>query len=120
MSRVESFSVPGVECWFYSNDHRPPHFHARRRGEWSVRVFFLEEEARKTGESEYDLCDFICPVSKIKATELIDDLEAGETIKLILGDVESLKSVVQELKARDLKPDFEQEGEGKYRLTIVK
>ena len=46
MSRVESFSVPGVECWFYSNDHRPPHFHARRRGEWSVRVFFLEEEAR--------------------------------------------------------------------------
>lgn len=28
--------------WFYSNDHRPPHFHAKRKGEWEDRVRFLE------------------------------------------------------------------------------
>ena len=41
MGRVDAFSVPGVELWFNSSDHLPPHFHASRRGEWEVRVFFL-------------------------------------------------------------------------------
>lgn len=30
--------------WFYSGDHEPPHFHARRPGEWEARVF-IEEHA---------------------------------------------------------------------------
>lgn len=42
MGKVASFRLEGVECWFYSQDHRPPHFHARKRGQWHVRVFFLE------------------------------------------------------------------------------
>jgi len=25
-----------------SNDHLPPHFHAKRKGQWEVRVYFLE------------------------------------------------------------------------------
>lgn len=41
MGRVDSFSVLGVDLWFNSSDHMPPHFHASRRGEWEVRVFFL-------------------------------------------------------------------------------
>ncbi len=41
MGKVDSFSVPEVELWFNSSDHLPPHFHASRRGEWEVRVFFL-------------------------------------------------------------------------------
>jgi hypothetical protein len=41
VGKVDSFSVPGVELWFNSCDHLPPHFHASRRGEWEVRVFFL-------------------------------------------------------------------------------
>ena len=28
--------------WFFSNDHLPPHFHAKRKGQWEVRVYFLE------------------------------------------------------------------------------
>ena len=68
----------------------------------------------------YDLCDFVCPLSKMKATELIDNLDEGETAKIILGDTDSLKSVVQELKTRGIKPGFEQEGENRFILTIIK
>ena len=69
-------------------------------------------------EKEHDLCGFICPLSKIKATQVIDNLGKGETTKIILGDRDSLKSVAQELKTRGIKPDFEQEGENKFILTI--
>ena len=71
-------------------------------------------------EEEYDLCGFICPLSKMKATELINNLGEGETVKIILGDADSLKSVAQELKTRGIKPGFEQEGESRFILTITK
>jgi uncharacterized protein YfaT (DUF1175 family) len=45
MAKVECFSIDGVECWFYSQDHRPPHFHARKHGQWHFRVWFLRKEA---------------------------------------------------------------------------
>jgi hypothetical protein len=32
-----------MRLWFYSNDHEPAHFHAKRRGQWELRVRFLEE-----------------------------------------------------------------------------
>ena len=41
VGRVDAFSIPGVDLWFNSSDHLPPHFHASRRGEWELRVFFL-------------------------------------------------------------------------------
>ncbi len=69
---------------------------------------------------EYDLCDLVCPLSKMKATELIDSLDEGETVKIILGDRDSLKSVAQELKTRGIKPSFEQEGEDRFVLAITK
>ena len=69
---------------------------------------------------KYDLCGFVCPLSKMKATELIDNLDVGETITIILGDRDSLKSVAQELKTRGIKPDFKQEGENRFILTITK
>ena len=31
-----------MKLWFYPNDHEPPHFHAKRTGEWEVRVHFLQ------------------------------------------------------------------------------
>jgi len=71
-------------------------------------------------EGKYDLCDLVCPLSKMKATELIDNLDGGEQIKIILGDSDSLKSVAQELKNRGIKPSFEQEGESRFILTITK
>ena len=42
MGKVEAFSVSGLDLWFYSSDHVPAHIHARRPGEWEIRVYLLE------------------------------------------------------------------------------
>jgi hypothetical protein len=38
VGKVDVFSVPGVEMWFWSADHIPPHFHAKKAGEWSCKT----------------------------------------------------------------------------------
>ena len=43
MGKVTSFALAGLELWFNSNDHLPPHFHAEKSGEWEVRVHFLRD-----------------------------------------------------------------------------
>lgn len=43
MAKVECLEIPGLECWFWSNDHNPPHFHVKRAGEWELKVKFLED-----------------------------------------------------------------------------
>jgi uncharacterized protein DUF4160 len=42
MAKLECFAIEGIETWFFSHDHFPPHFHAKRKGQWEVRVYFLE------------------------------------------------------------------------------
>lgn len=42
MGRLTLFSVDGLDLRFYSSDHEPPHFHARKPGSWEVRIFLLE------------------------------------------------------------------------------
>ena len=44
MAKLRCFSIGGMDLWFWSNDHEPPHFHAKRKGEWETAVFFLESE----------------------------------------------------------------------------
>jgi uncharacterized protein DUF4160 len=44
MAKLKCFTISGMELWFFSGDHRPPHFHARRKGQWEIRVYFLESE----------------------------------------------------------------------------
>ncbi|HDY75461.1 MAG TPA: hypothetical protein ENH49_02945 [Candidatus Marinimicrobia bacterium] len=61
----------------------------------------------------------MCPLSKIKASEALDALSELKTIKLILGDIDSLKSVAQELKKRGLKPSFNREDESRFVLIIA-
>ena len=41
MGRVDAVVLEGLDLWFNSSDHLPPHFHAKRRGEWEIRVYFL-------------------------------------------------------------------------------
>ena len=53
MPKVGAFSIPGLELVFHSDDHVPPHFHATRPGEWSVRVFILETAS--AGELEMEI-----------------------------------------------------------------
>ncbi len=79
----------------------------------------LDTETRIT-EEEYDLCDLICPVSKMRAAEIIDNLGEGETASIILGDTETLKSVAQELKARGIRPDFKRRDGDKFVLTVTR
>jgi hypothetical protein len=45
MGKLDCFCIGGIDCWFWSYDHRPPHFNAKRRGEWEVRVFFMKKKA---------------------------------------------------------------------------
>ncbi len=71
-------------------------------------------------EKECDLTGFICPLSKIKAAEVINNLDEGETARIILGDRDSFKSVAQELKSRGIKPGFKQEGESRFVFTVTK
>ncbi len=80
----------------------------------------LETEAREVKLEEYDLCEMVCPLSKVRATEIIDNLDEGETARIILGNVDSLKNVATELKIRGIAPVFEQEGESRFILTVSK
>ncbi len=81
---------------------------------------FLETEREDVEAKEYDLSNFVCPLSRIKAAELLDTLAKGDRIRLILGDAESLKSVAQELKSRNIKPNFKQKGEDRFYLSLTK
>ena len=40
MGKLECFQLTGLELWFNSSDHEPPHFHARKPDKWEIRVFF--------------------------------------------------------------------------------
>ena len=42
MGKIDAFVLPGIDVWFNSSDHIPPHLHAKRRGQWEIRIFFLE------------------------------------------------------------------------------
>jgi hypothetical protein len=46
MPKVACFAIPGLTCWFWSNDPDPPHFHVKREGEWELKVKFAEGEAQ--------------------------------------------------------------------------
>jgi len=41
MATVTAFEIVGLKIWFWSNDHEPPHFHAKRSGEWEVKIKFM-------------------------------------------------------------------------------
>ena len=41
MGKVEAFEIDGMDCWFWSQDHGPPHSGAKRKGQWCCKVFFL-------------------------------------------------------------------------------
>lgn len=45
MGKVGVFTIAGLDLWFNSSDHLPPHFHATKVGHWEVRVFILSTTA---------------------------------------------------------------------------
>lgn len=47
MGRVDVISVKGLDLWFNSSDHLPPHVHVGKAGQWEVRVYILETTRRR-------------------------------------------------------------------------
>lgn len=47
MTRGDAFRIAGFTLWFWSHDHRPPHFHVKRAGEWEIRVFIETTTSRE-------------------------------------------------------------------------
>jgi hypothetical protein len=45
VGKVAAVAIAGLELWFNSDDHLPPHLHAEKSGEWEVRVYFLRDRA---------------------------------------------------------------------------
>jgi hypothetical protein len=45
VGRVSAISIAGLELFFNSTDHLPPHLHAEKPGTWEVRVFFLRDRS---------------------------------------------------------------------------
>jgi TusA-related sulfurtransferase len=81
---------------------------------------FLKTEPQEMEIMEYDLSGFVCPLPSMKASKIIDKLRIGETVRILLGDAESLESVARASKIRGLKTVFNKEGENRFILTISK
>jgi len=79
---------------------------------------FLAQEIITPQIKESDLSNLVCPLSKIKALELLNSLKEGESLKIILGDADSLKSIAQEVKNRGLKLEFNAESESRLAVLI--
>ena len=50
---VEAFAIPGLKCYFGSNDHYPHHFEVYKRGDWLIRVFFIRTTRKRGLNWEY-------------------------------------------------------------------
>jgi hypothetical protein len=82
MGKVDCFNLAGIYCWFYSQEHRPPHFHAKRKGQWEVRVFFQMGRTnmiqwKKGPASRIDRRDLdtLCEVAELHRAELLGEWE---------------------------------------------
>jgi hypothetical protein len=52
LGKVGCFEIAGLDLWFNSSDHDPPHFHAEKPGEWGIKVYFL---ACRPNELAYEI-----------------------------------------------------------------
>lgn len=46
MGKVTVIFIAGLELWFNSSDHLPPHLHATKAGHWEIRVYLLTTTER--------------------------------------------------------------------------
>ena len=81
MGRVGGFNLNGLEAFFRSNDHRPPHFHIKKKGEWEIRVYIIT-----TQKNSFDY-SFKFPKNGSKK---ISSKEKKEIIKFVIKNRESL------------------------------
>ncbi len=86
MASVKCLELGGIKMWFPSNDHGPPHFHAKRRGEWEYRVYFMlpEEsmlevkwENRSMSASDRKSLTELTAISRLKLLSEFDAVHAN-------------------------------------------
>ncbi|MEM9275611.1 MAG: DUF4160 domain-containing protein [Cyanobacteria bacterium P01_F01_bin.143] len=46
MVKVENFHLHGLEAFFRSSDHYPPHFHVKKKGYWEIRVYIITSTSK--------------------------------------------------------------------------
>ena len=80
MGRLTLFSVDGLDLRFYSSDHEPPHFHARKPGFLEARIFLLEStysvKWQRTRISQKDIGTLLDLAEKHRA-DLLREWEAN-------------------------------------------
>jgi len=79
---------------------------------------FLTAEVAEPAEKRYDLSDLVCPLSRIKATELIDRSQKGDVLAIELGDVDSVRSLSHDLKERGIKAEVARTGNERFLVRI--
>lgn len=79
---------------------------------------YFEKESQQPSQKEYDLSGLLCPASKIEASRILDNLERKANVRLIIGNVDSLKSIIKDIKSRGLKTSFQKEGDDRFVLTV--
>lgn len=79
---------------------------------------YFEKENQQPLQKEYDLSGLLCPASKIEASRILNDLEHKNNVRLIIGNVDSLKSIIKDIKSRGLKSSFQKEGDDRFVLTV--
>lgn len=72
MGDVDAFCLPGLKCYFGSEDHYPQHFEVLRRGQWRIRVFFLQTNRKRGLSFEYKKTPHTADVSPQDQATLLD------------------------------------------------
>jgi len=91
VGKVDAFRIAGLDLWFNSADHKPPHFHAERAGIGEVRLYFLRAPSQMIEKKwGYDL-------SKAEQKKLLELAEGHRT--------ELLKEWEHKVFVKDLGPD---------------
>ena len=86
MATVNAFRIEGLKLWFWSDDHDPPHFHAKKQGEWEGKVKFMlpQEEmievlrSTKHGQPSAKVKKLLTSQSEAHRAELLVELERAQ------------------------------------------
>jgi len=81
LPRLETFSVPGLDLFFNSLDHLPPHFHARRPGEWEIRVYFLVSGSKLAYDLKWSVKKRGIPTSMAEALNAAVDANRAQVLR---------------------------------------
>jgi hypothetical protein len=85
MPLVEAFSIAGLDLWFNSADHKPPHIHAEKSGVWEVRIYFLRDRAEvvevKWGNPRAGEVKRLVLLAEAHRVELLEEWERKVVVK---------------------------------------